>query len=115
MAQYVDAVQFKKIMDADSAVHVAALVKAGVPEKTPDAISRVYLDFQLGNVSINTAAGEFAVPADELQDNIDLLDPSLSPLSVDGGYVDRNQMEANFLDAVCILQAVNENTPVGCP
>jgi len=115
MAQYVDATTFQKAMDADSAVHVNALERAGVPKKTPDAVSRVYLDFQLGNVTLANAAGELGVPADELLDNLDLLDPSLSPLGVEGGHVDRNAMEGAFLESVCILQSVQDNTPVGCP
>jgi mono/diheme cytochrome c family protein len=115
MAQYVDAITFQKQMDADSAVHVNALERAGVPKKTPDAVSRVYLDFQLGNIALNTAAGELSIPADELKDNLDLLDPRLGPLNAKDGYVDRNIMEDTFLDSVCILHAVNRNTPVGCP
>jgi serine/threonine-protein kinase len=115
MAQYVDPITFQRVMDEDSAVHVNALERAGVPKKTPDAVSRVYLDFQLGNVTLDIAAGELGVPADELLDNIDVLDPTLSPLAVEGGHVDRNTMEGAFLDAVCILQSVQNNTPVGCP
>jgi len=114
LAQYVDAATFQKQMDADSAVHVAALERAGVPAKTPDAISRVYLDFQLGNIELPYAAAEFGVTAEELEENIDLLDPRLGPLAV-GSYVDRDIMAAAFLDAICTLQNVQENTPVGCP
>jgi mono/diheme cytochrome c family protein len=114
MIQYVDAVTFQRQMDADSKMHVDALERAGVPPETPDAVSRTYLDFQLGNIDLNVAAGEFGVPADELVDNIDLLDPRLGNLDVEGGYVDRNIMTGAFLDAVCILQAVQENQPLNC-
>jgi len=115
LAQYPDADEFQAAMDRDSEVHVAATERAGVPRETPDAISRTYLDFQLGNIDINIAAGELGVPADELADNIDLLDPRLGNLDVAGGYVDRNIMDATYLDAICVLQAVQENVPVGCP
>jgi len=115
MAQYVDAKTFQAQMDSDSAVHVAALERAGVPAKTPDSVSRVYLDFQLGNVDLAAAAGELGIPADELRDNIDLLDPRLGNLKVKDGYVDRDIMEDTFLTSVCALQQVQQNVPVGCP
>jgi hypothetical protein len=115
MEQYVSAAEFQRIMDADSEVHIAALVRAGVPRKTPDAVSRVYLDFQLGDVQLNIAAAEFGVTAETLADNLDLLNPAFGPLGEEGGHVDRNIMEGFFLDSVCILQNVQENTPVGCP
>jgi serine/threonine-protein kinase len=114
MIQYVDAVTFQRQMDADSQMHIDALERAGVPPETPDAVSRTYLDFQLGNIDINVAAGEFGVPADELIENVNLLDPRLGNLIREGGFVDRNTVDATFLDAVCILQAVQENQPLNC-
>jgi mono/diheme cytochrome c family protein len=114
MAQYVDARTFQDAMDRDSAMHVQALERAGVPAETPDAVSRTYLDFQLGNIDINLAAGELGVPADELIDNVDNLDPRLGNLEVEGGYVDRNILDATFVDSICILQAVQENQPLNC-
>jgi len=112
--QYVDAKTFQDVMNRDSKVHVDATERAGVPAKEPDAISRVYLDFQLLSVEPNMAAAEFGVPLDRLEANIDLLDPRLSPLA-SGGHVDRDIMAATYLDAVCKLQNVQDNTPVGCP
>jgi hypothetical protein len=114
MLQYVDAVTWKNAMDADSKLHVDSTERAGVPAGTPDAVSRTYLDFQLGNIDINIAAGEFSVPADELIEEINILDPQLANLRVEGAYVDRNLMDATFLDSICILQAVNENQPLNC-
>jgi serine/threonine-protein kinase len=115
MAQYVDARTFQAAMDADSRMHVEALERAGVPAKTPDAVSRTYLDFQLGNVTIDVAAGEFGVPAEELVEEIDLLDPQLANLAVEGAYIDRNIVDATYLDTICILQQVQENAPANCP
>jgi hypothetical protein len=115
MEQYPLQPEFQAAMDRDSEVHLAANERAGVPREAPDAVSRVYLDFQLGNIDLAIAAGELGVRPDELQDNIDLLDPRLGNLAIDGAYVDRNIMEATFLESVCILQNVQTNTPVGCP
>jgi hypothetical protein len=114
MIQYVSADRFQAAMDADSRMHVLALEKAGVPAETPDSVSRTYLDFQLGNIDINLAAGELGVPADELIDNIDLLDPRVANLEVEGGYIDRNIQDATYLDSICILQNVQENQPLNC-
>jgi serine/threonine-protein kinase len=114
MEQYPDPIEFQRQMDADSEVHIAATERAGVPRKTPDAISRVYLDFQLGNIPVNVAAGEFGVTPEQLEDNLDVLDPRLAPLS-SGSYIDRNIMDDVYLDSICTLQAVRENQPVGCP
>jgi hypothetical protein len=114
MEQYPDAETFRSQMDRDSAVHIAATEEAGVPVGTPDAVSRLYLDFQLGNIDLRIAAGELGVEPDVLRDNLALLDPRLGNLGTEGGYVDRNIMDATFLDSVCILQSVQENGPVGC-
>jgi hypothetical protein len=115
MEQYPLPNVFQDAMDRDSEVHLAATERSGVPRETPDSVSRVYLDFQLGNVDRRLAAGELGVTEAVLERNIDLLDPRLGNLAVDGAYVDRNIMKATFLDAICTLQGVQENTPVGCP
>jgi serine/threonine-protein kinase len=115
MEQYPDAATFQAAMDRDSAMHVGALEQAGVPESTPDAVSRTYLDFQLGNIPLNIAAGELGVPADELVEEINSLNPDLGPLRTEGGYIDRNIQDATFFESVCFLQAVQENQPANCP
>jgi serine/threonine-protein kinase len=99
----------------DSAIHVNAVEKAGVPKGTPDPISRVYLDFQLGNITPELAAGELNVTVDELTKNLSDLNPQLQVLAQKGRYVDRDLFGANYLESVCVLQASSENTPVGCP
>jgi len=114
MAQYPSPEAFKAQMDIDSAVHVAALAKAGLPPKTPDPVSRVYLDFQLGDVNLELAAGEFAVTPDRLKRTLALLDPKLSPLAEEGGIVEREILNEVFFDTVCTLQAVNTNAPANC-
>jgi len=113
--QYPDDLVFQARTAQDSAIHVNAVEKAGVPKGTPDPISRVYLDFQLGNVTPQIAAGELHVTLDELQKNLTELDPRLQPLGFEGGYVDRDQFAANYLGAICVLQSSSVNTPVGCP
>jgi mono/diheme cytochrome c family protein len=104
------------VMDSDSAIHVNAVAKAGVPIGTPDAVSRVYLDFQFQvNIDAKLAAGELQVTEKELVDNIQLLDPALSNLADKDGYVSREVFSANFLDSLCALHTVDENQPANCP
>lgn len=115
MAQYVDSTTWENAMASDSKMHVDAMVRAGIPAETPDPLSRTYLDFQLGNIDLNLAAGELGVPADELAREINTLDPRLGNLEIEGAYVDRRIMDATFLDAICVLQVVQENQPANCP
>lgn len=113
MIQY-NQTEFLRMMDLDSEMHMAATERAGVPRDAADAISRVYLDFQLGSIDINIAAGELSVPVDELIGEINTLDPRLAILRQEGGYVDRNLMTDTYLDSLCILQLANENQPANC-
>jgi len=114
MEQYPDGLTFKRQMDLDSAMHVDAVERAGVPRREADPVSRVYLDFQRVSVDLRLAAGELGVTEKDLLDNVDLLDARLGNWGVDGGYVGREILDATFLDAVCALQSFQENAPVGC-
>jgi hypothetical protein len=115
MEQYPDAQTFQRQMDRDSNVHLAAAERAGVPPGTPDAVSRVYLDFQFVNIDLRIAAGELGVEPEVLRQNLASLDPRLGPLASEGGRIDRNTMTDTFLSSVCELHSVQENAPVGCP
>jgi hypothetical protein len=114
MAQYPDAATFERQMNLDSAVHVEAVERAGVSKREADPVSRVYLDFQRVNIDLRLAAGELGVKPDVLLENIDLLDPRLGNLSIEGGYVGREIMDDTFLESVCVLQSVQANSPLGC-
>jgi len=115
MEQYPDADEFQNQMDLDSAMHVNAVAKAGVPKGTPDPITRTFLDFTLGNLTLEKAAGELNVTPEELKENIQQLDPRLGVLTVKDAYVDRNVFTDAYLDALCELQVVSDNVPLNCP
>ena len=114
MAQYPDPDVFQKQMDLDSAMHIRAVEASGIPAKTPDAITRVYLDFQLGDITAAYAAGELGVTEETLLDNLNELDPRLAPLGNPGGAVNRDIFDAAYFDALCILQGVATNAPANC-
>jgi len=113
--QYPTPQVFQEAMDADSELHVRSVEKSGIKRGTPDAVSRMYLDFQLGNVTTKIAAGELQVTEAELIDNIQDLDPKLANLSKKDGYVDRGIFTAAFVDSLCILHSADENLPANCP
>jgi serine/threonine-protein kinase len=113
MEQYPDPDVFQNQMDLDSAMHIRAVEASGIPAKTPDAITRVFLDFQLGDITARYAAGELGVTEEVLLDNLNELDPRLAPLA-DGGAVSRDVFDAAFFDAICILQGVARNAPANC-
>jgi hypothetical protein len=125
MNQYPTATEFQAAMDRDSELHVSRVAQAGVPKGTPDPISRLFLDFQLGDITAQHAAGELGVTKQELLDNLNLLDPQLQNLGIEcgdevdckakGAYVDRNLFTANYLDSLCTLHTVDENQPANCP
>jgi len=115
MNQYPTATEFQRAMDADSELHVRSVEKSGIPRGTPDSVSRMYLDFQLGNVTAKIAAGELQVTEAELRDNLQLLDPKLQNLGAEGGYVDRDIFQSVFVDSLCTLHSVDENQPANCP
>jgi hypothetical protein len=125
MNQYPTQQEFQAAMDRDSQLHVSRVAQAGVPAGTPDPISRLFLDFQLGNVDARVAAGELGVTKQELLDNLDILNPQLQNLGVackdekdcidKGAYVDRDIFTANYLDSLCQLHTIDENQPQNCP
>jgi len=115
MNQYPTAQVFQAAMDRDSELHVSAVEKAGIKRGTPDAVSRMYLDFQLGNVDAKTAAGELQVTEDVLLANIEKLDPKLANLANKDGYVDRDIFTNAYVDSLCVLHSIDENSPANCP
>jgi hypothetical protein len=64
---------------------------------------------QSSDVDLATAAGDLLVGAEELEENLNLLDPAVGVLDV--GRLDRNDWSTLYLSSLCILSAVNENTP----
>jgi serine/threonine-protein kinase len=113
--QYPNDGTYLRVAQADSEMHVGALERAGVPRKVPDAISRVFLDFQLGDIDARQAAGELGITQEELVENLNDLNPELAPLKNEGGHVDRNVFTEQYLDSLCRLAISSENQPVNCP
>lgn len=108
LALYPAAAELEEILANDRDQFVArALQQINLDiASEPDPITRSFRDFS-APVDAATAAGELFVSADELLDNLDLLDPSLAPLA--GGTVSRERFDAAYLSALCTLGVTAEN------
>jgi hypothetical protein len=116
MNTFPDQATMQKYIDEDSAIQVAATVQAGLPQGTPDPVSRVFIDFQFANITTAQVAGELNVTKDVLVQNLELLDPTLQDLgNPNMAFVVRPVLQNVFLESVCVLHSVDVNTPVGCP
>jgi hypothetical protein len=93
--------------DADQILR-RALQQAGLDPFQPDPTVRVHEDFE-GPVTLEAAAALLLITAEELRDNLPLLDPRLS--SLDGGTVPRSVFTASYPGALCVLSTVLENQP----
>jgi hypothetical protein len=114
MNVYVDPDVFQRQMNADSELHINSVARAGIEPGTPDGISRVFLQFELGDITLEAAAGELGVSPEILARNVNKLDPRLGNLAAPGAYVNRDLFEDTYTDAICILLASSENAPVNC-
>lgn len=115
MKNYPDFATFKAKMDEDSKRHTDALVRAGVPLGSLDAVSTVFIEFQNRNIAARHAAAELGVRTEELLDNLPRLSTELQPLADEGGFVNREIFGENFFDSLCRMHVSSENQPVGCP
>jgi serine/threonine-protein kinase len=113
LQQFPDPAVFDAQAQADSELHLRSAEKAGVPRGTPDAVSRVFLQFQLGDVSTSLAAGELGVTPAELVANANRLDPRFDFENAEG-RTDRNTFTNAFVDSLCIMQSSSQNQPANC-
>lgn len=112
--QYPEPEVFDSIVQQDSQFFINATERTGVPAGTPDPISRVYLQFQLGDVTTALAAGELGVTPEQLLENANRLDPRLGGLTDGEGHTDRNTFTNLYLDSLCIMQSASQNQPANC-
>lgn len=104
---YPAAAELARIVDNDRIGPAAALARIGLDINDRDPIDPTFREFDR-DVDADTAAGELYIPTEELLDNLALLDPALGVL--DGGSVDRQDFDALYLESLCILGVVNDNT-----
>jgi hypothetical protein len=85
-----------------------ALEALGGSIDAPDPSAQVAAQFD-ADLDLQTAAGDLFVTPDFLEENLLLLAPELAVLN--GGSIDRGDFDVFYLESLCILSVVNENTP----
>ncbi|HTV17487.1 MAG TPA: hypothetical protein VMG12_02420, partial [Polyangiaceae bacterium] len=100
--------ELRAILDDDTQAFVeSALARANVDFDAPDPIHASFVAFD-ADVDADTAAADLYVSKDDLLNSLNLLDPAMGVL--DGGRMDRGDFEFFYLDSLCILGVVNNNT-----
>jgi mono/diheme cytochrome c family protein len=108
-AVYPEAEEFLRIVERDSdQFYRGALAQANVDLDGGDAVSSVFFRFDQ-DMRLNDAAGDLGLTPAQLERNLQLINPALTVL--DNGVLDRDDFTQFYVDSLCILSAVNENTP----
>jgi len=108
LAVYPAADDLASVLGADRSNFFAASL-AGLGQDIDDApepVSQTLANFN-ADVDLATAAGELMVTAEDLRENLALLDPALSVL--DGGSIARSDFDQLYTGATCIFGVVLEN------
>jgi hypothetical protein len=107
-AVYPAEAELQSLLDADrSNFFAASLARLGQDiNDAPEPVSQTFADFS-ADVDLATAAGELMVTAEDLRENLLLLDPVLSVL--DGGRIDRADFDQLYASSACTLGVVLEN------
>jgi len=106
---YVSPAEFARAVTEDSEqFYQSALRKADLAVQGSDPVSLVFLRFDQ-DLTIKDVAGDLGVTPDELDSDLDLLDPTLAVLK--RGTLDRDDFTAVFVDSLCIMSTNLENQP----
>jgi len=106
---YPEAAEFARIVEGDSTrFFKGALSEAGVTVEGGDPVSQTFFRFDQ-DIRIDDAAGDLGLRPDELEQNLNDLNPELGVLR--NSSMDRDDFTAFYVDSLCILSVVNENQP----
>jgi serine/threonine-protein kinase len=106
---YVSPQEFARIVQDDSqGFYQRALQLADLPTQGGDPASNVFLRFDQ-DLRIADVAGDLGVTPEDLDGNLDLLDPTLAVL--ERGTIDRDDFTAVFVDSLCVMSTPLENQP----
>jgi mono/diheme cytochrome c family protein len=106
---YPEAAEFARIVEGDSnGFFKRALAEANVTVEGGDPVSQTFFRFDQ-DIRIEDAAGDLGLPADELTDNLNILNPELNVLRQ--GTLDRDDFTQFYVDSLCILSNVLDNQP----
>jgi serine/threonine-protein kinase len=106
---YVSPAEFARQVTEDSeSFYQSALRRADLAVQGGDPVSSVFLRFDQ-DLTIKDVAGDLGVTPGELDDDLDLLDPTLAVLQ--RGTLDRDDFTAVFVDSLCVMSSNLENQP----
>lgn len=105
---YLEPADFADVIAEDSSYFLRSLERAGLPTTGADPVAGTFRRFNL-DLDLAGAAGELGVTPEELQRNLNLLDPSLGVLRE--LTIDRDDFTAVFEESLCIMQFVANNQP----
>jgi mono/diheme cytochrome c family protein len=104
-----EAQEFARIVEQDStSFFKRALADADVPAEGSDPVSTVFFRFDQ-DVVITDAAGDLGLTADDLDNNLNLLEPELGVLR--NSTLDRDDFTQFYAASLCVLQNVGDNQP----
>ncbi|HTV18081.1 MAG TPA: cytochrome c [Polyangiaceae bacterium] len=100
---------FARRIESDSdAFYLNALRRANLPLSGAEPVSTVFLRFDR-DMTLKDAAADLGLSADELDQELNTLEPELSVLR--RGSIDRDDFTALYVASLCTLSAVNRNQP----
>jgi hypothetical protein len=106
---YPTAAEFARIVEGDSqGFYQNALRRANVPVEGVDPMAEVFFRFDQ-DIVLEDAAGDLGITPEELEENLNILNPALGVLR--DGSVDRDDFTQFYVDSLCELQIVAENQP----
>jgi hypothetical protein len=104
-----EAQEFARIVETDSTQFFKrALADADVPAEGSDPVSTVFFRFDQ-DILITDAAGDLGLTADDLDNNLNLLEPELGVLR--NSTLDRDDFTQFYAASLCVLQNVGDNAP----
>jgi len=104
-----EAQEFARIVEGDSTnFFKRALADAQVPAEGSDPVSTVFFRFDQ-DIVIADAAGDLGLTADDLDNNLNLLEPELGVLR--NSTLDRDDFTQFYVASLCVLQNVGDNAP----
>ena len=108
-AIYVSPQDFARTVKSDSEnFYQRALQQAGLPTTGGDSVANVFLRFD-ADVRLEDAAGDLGVTPQDLEDNLNLLDPVMTVLR--RGTISRDDFTALYISSLCELTFIQENRP----
>jgi len=106
---YPEPAEFARIVEGDSTrFFKGALSEAGVTVEGGDPVSQTFFRFDQ-DIRLEDAAGDLGLRPDELEQNLNDLNPELGVLR--DSSLDRDDFTQFYVDSLCILSIVNENQP----